>query len=68
MGTPARFDSLAAHDTRSLRQGGVAERADAMRAIVGDPTFRTWQLYLAGASGNFLNKDTQGYRPYCEAV
>jgi cyclopropane-fatty-acyl-phospholipid synthase len=46
----------------------MMERADAMRASVGEPTFRAWQLYLAGGSGNFLNKGIHVHRLYCEAV
>ena len=39
-----------------------------MRALLGEPTFRAWRLYLAGGSGNFLNKGIHVYRLYCEAV
>ena len=37
-------------------------------ALLGEPTFRAWRLYLAGTSGNFRNKGIHVYRLYCEAV
>jgi cyclopropane-fatty-acyl-phospholipid synthase len=41
---------------------------DAVSASLGDATFRAWRLYLAGSSGNFLNKGIHVYRLYCVAV
>ena len=37
-------------------------------SLLDRPTYRAWQLYLAGGSGSFLNKRSQVYRIYCEAV
>jgi len=39
-----------------------------MIARLGEPTFRAWRLYLAGSSGNLVNKGTHVYRLYCEVV
>jgi len=41
---------------------------DTMIASVGEPTFRAWRIYLAGSSGNLVNKGVHVYRLYCEAV
>jgi cyclopropane fatty-acyl-phospholipid synthase-like methyltransferase len=41
---------------------------DEIRALLGEATFRAWRLYLAGGSGNFVNKGIHVYRLYCEAV
>lgn len=38
------------------------------RELLGEPALRAWRLYLAGSSGNFLNKGIHVYRLYCEAV
>lgn len=43
-------------------------RRDDVAALLGEPTFRAWRLYLAGSSGNFPNKGIHVYRLYCEAV
>ncbi len=47
------------------RMMGQAER---MRESLGEPTFRAWQIYLAGVTGSFLDKGTHVFRVYCEAV
>jgi cyclopropane-fatty-acyl-phospholipid synthase len=36
--------------------------------LLGERALRAWRLYLAGSSGNFLNKGIHVYRLYCEAV
>jgi cyclopropane-fatty-acyl-phospholipid synthase len=41
---------------------------DRSRELLGEPGLRAWRLYLAGSSGNFLNKGIHVYRLYCEAV
>ena len=41
---------------------------DTMVANLGEPTFRAWQLFLAGITGAFRNKNSHVYRLYCEAV
>ena len=43
-------------------------RRDEVSALLGEPTFRAWRLYLAGGSGNLSNKGIHVYRLYCEAV
>ncbi len=35
---------------------------------LGEPTFRAWQIFLAGITGSFLNKYIHVYRLYCFAV
>lgn len=48
------------------------ERMMAHRAVVtaalGEPTFRAWQVFLAGITGSYLNGQVYLYRVYCEAV
>ncbi|MBW2256384.1 MAG: class I SAM-dependent methyltransferase, partial [Deltaproteobacteria bacterium] len=46
----------------------MTARRNAMVANLGEPTFRAWQVYLAGITGTFLMKRTHVYRLYCEAV
>jgi cyclopropane-fatty-acyl-phospholipid synthase len=41
---------------------------DRMITRVGAPTFRAWQIFLAGNTGTYLNKGIHLYRVYCEAV
>ncbi|MBW2999322.1 class I SAM-dependent methyltransferase [Candidatus Woesearchaeota archaeon] len=41
---------------------------DTMIKNMGEPTFRAWQLYLAGSSASFGMKTIHVYRIYCEAV
>jgi cyclopropane-fatty-acyl-phospholipid synthase len=43
-------------------------RREEMRGWLGEAGLRAWQLYLAGSSGSFLEKDIHVYRLYCEAV
>ena len=43
-------------------------RRDVMTEAMGEPTFRAWQVFLAGVTGNFLNRDVHVYRLYCIAV
>lgn len=45
----------------------MTHRADMIRHL-GEAGFRAWQVYLAGSSGSFLEKDIHVYRLYCEAV
>ena len=65
-----RAVNLSAHyaKTTAAWYERLLANADAMRAQLGEPTLRAWQLYLAGGSGNFLNKGIHVYRLYCEAV
>ena len=37
-------------------------------SLTSRETYRAWQIYLAGASGAFLSKDSHVYRVYCEAL
>jgi hypothetical protein len=39
-----------------------------MVALVGEPTFRAWRVYLAGISGAFDGGSVQVNRLYCQAV
>jgi len=39
-----------------------------MTETLGEPTFRAWQIFLAGITGSYLNRDTHVYRLYCVAV
>ena len=41
---------------------------DVMTEAVGEPTFRAWQVFLAGITGSYLNRDIHVYRLYCVAV
>ena len=44
----------------------MAARAT-MVALVGEPTFRAWRIYLAGISGGFAGGSVQVNRLYCRA-
>lgn len=35
---------------------------------IGEPTLRAWQIFLAGITGSYLNRDTHVYRLYCVAT
>ncbi|MFO7564958.1 MAG: class I SAM-dependent methyltransferase [Enhygromyxa sp.] len=39
-----------------------------MREHLGAETFRAWQVFLAGITGAYLNRDVHVYRLYCVAV
>lgn len=39
-----------------------------MREQLGAETLRAWQVFLAGITGGFRNRDVQVYRLYCVAV
>ncbi len=41
---------------------------DGMVEVLGEPTFRAWQVFLAGITGSYLNRDIHVYRLYCVAV
>ena len=41
---------------------------DEMIESLGEPTFRAWQVFLAGITGSYLNRDIHVYRLYCVAV
>jgi cyclopropane-fatty-acyl-phospholipid synthase len=42
--------------------------SQALRQMVGDATFRAWQIYLAGASGGFSSGQIEVHRIYAEAI
>jgi len=65
-----RAVSLSAHYARTTAAWyeRLMARRDQVTALLGEPTARAWRLYLAGSSGNFLNKGIHVYRLYCEAV
>lgn len=65
-----RLVNLSAHygkATAAWYERMMANR-DLMLEALGEPTFRAWQIFLAGISGSFLNHGTHVYRLYCEAV
>ena len=41
---------------------------DTMTEALGEPTFRAWQIFLAGITGSYLARDIHVYRLYCVAV
>ena len=41
---------------------------DVMIEACGEPTFRAWQIFLAGITGSYLHRDIHVYRLYCVAV
>ncbi len=41
---------------------------DTMTEELGEPTFRAWQIFLAGITGSYLARDIHVYRLYCVAV
>lgn len=46
----------------------LIEHEDDALSFINRETYRAWQVYLAGASGAFLCKDSHVFRVYCEAV
>jgi cyclopropane-fatty-acyl-phospholipid synthase len=46
----------------------MMQQQDVMLTHIGEPTFRAWQIFLAGITGSYLNKGIHLYRVYCEAV
>jgi cyclopropane-fatty-acyl-phospholipid synthase len=46
----------------------MMQHSDRMRALLGEPTFRAWQVYLAPASEGFAARTAHVYRVYCRAV
>jgi cyclopropane-fatty-acyl-phospholipid synthase len=43
-------------------------REELMREHLGPATLRAWQVFLAGITGAYLNRDVHVYRLYCVAV
>jgi cyclopropane-fatty-acyl-phospholipid synthase len=41
---------------------------DTMRDFMDEATFRAWQVFLAGITGSYLNRDVHVYRLYCVAT
>jgi cyclopropane-fatty-acyl-phospholipid synthase len=46
----------------------MMDNAEVMRKNLGEPTFRAWQIFLAGITGAYLNKSIHIYRIYTQAV
>ena len=46
----------------------MVENQDVMIKALGEPTFRAWQVFLAGITGSYLNRDIHVYRLYCVAM
>ncbi len=41
---------------------------EVMLDSMSEPTLRAWQIFLAGITGSYLNRDTHVYRLYCVAT
>ncbi len=41
---------------------------EVMTEALGEPSFRAWQIFLAGITGSYLARDIHVYRLYCVAV
>jgi cyclopropane-fatty-acyl-phospholipid synthase len=46
----------------------MMEHREEMVGSLGEPTFRAWQVFLAGITGSYLNRDIHVYRLYCVAT
>ena len=46
----------------------MMQHRDAMVRAVGEPTLRAWQIFLAGITGSYLERDVHVYRLYCVSV
>ena len=46
----------------------MMEHRDTMREFMDEATFRAWQVFLAGITGSYLNRDVHVYRLYCVAT
>jgi cyclopropane-fatty-acyl-phospholipid synthase len=46
----------------------MMHQSDRVRALLGEQTFRAWQVYLAPASEGFSARTLHVYRLYCRAV
>lgn len=46
----------------------MMEHRDVMTQSLGEPTFRAWQIFLAGITGSYLDRDVHVYRLYCTAT
>ena len=45
----------------------MMQDGDRLRKLVGEQTFRAWQIYLAGSSGGFSSGQIEIHRIYTEA-
>ena len=65
-----RMTSLTKHyakTTAAWYERMMANR-DLMIRNLGEPTFRAWQIFLAGITGAYLERKVHVYRIYCVAV
>jgi cyclopropane-fatty-acyl-phospholipid synthase len=46
----------------------MMQHRDLMQKNLGEPSLRAWQIFLAGITGSYLNRDTHVYRLYCVAT
>jgi cyclopropane-fatty-acyl-phospholipid synthase len=46
----------------------MMENATDIKALMGEESFRAWQIYLSGGSQSLLSGRGHVYRLYCEAV
>ena len=65
-----RLVNLSAHysKTAAAWYERMMLQADRARGLLGEPTFRAWQVYLAPASEGFAARTAHVYRLYCRAV
>ncbi len=56
-----------AKTTRAWHERMIADEETFVRHA-GESTYRAWQVFLAGITGSFLNRQTHCYRILCEAV
>lgn len=56
-----------AKTTRAWYERFLADRETFVRHA-GEPTFRAWQIFLAGVTASFLNRSVHCYRLLCQAV
>lgn len=46
----------------------MVQHHEEMARWVGEPTYRAWQIFLAGITGSYLERDVHLYRLYCVAT
>ena len=62
--------NLSPHYAKTVAAWYVRMMANRERVadLLGEATFRAWQIYLAGGSGSFTGRKSHVYRLYCVAV
>ncbi len=66
----AKMTNLSQHYTKTTAAWyeRMMSQKSKMVELIGEQTFRAWQIYLAGSSGALHNKKVHVYRIYCEAI